>query len=252
MGFGLSSYATDNSTSSSSDSGGGLFGRRRDKEKTPTINQANKAYIRDLQADRAAGTLGMSEGQKDALTNRAMGTAGAATQSMLAQMPAGGDAAQQQALMRTAAAGLQNTAAQASANADQASEQQAANRAAELAAQEQQLFQRRQANRQYVLDMSEAGAQAAGAVMTGIAACWVAVALWGECERTQMARLHCRLSTGLFYSLYRRHGQDWANWLNAHPWAKPLVAPIWHYLAWRGRLRVKDAVLFAKRRHARI
>lgn len=251
MGFGLSQYGdTSGGSSSSSDSGGGLFSRRRDKEKTPTINQANKAYIRDLQADRAAGTLGMSEAQKDTLTNRAMGTAGAATQSMLAQMPASGDAAQQQALMRTAAAGLQNTAAQASANADLASEQQAANRAAELAAQEQALFQRRQQNRQFALDLSEAGGKAAGTVISGIAACWVAVALWGECERTQMARLHCRLSRGWFYSLYRQHGQDWADWLNAHPWAKPLVAPIWHYLAWRGKLRVADAVAFAKRRHA--
>lgn len=251
MGFGLSQYGdTSGSSSSDSNSGGGLFSRRRDKEKTPTINQANKAYIRDLQADRAAGTLGMSEAQKDTLTNRAMGTAGAATQSMLAQMPASGDAAQQQALMRTAAAGLQNTAAQASANADLASEQQAANRAAELAAQEQALFQRRQQNRQFALDLSEAGGKAAGAVISGIAACWVAVALWGECERTQMARLHCRLSRGWFYSLYRQHGQDWADWLNAHPWAKPLVAPIWHYLAWRGKLRVADAVAFAKRRHA--
>ena len=251
MGFGLSQYGdTSGSSSSSSDSGGGLFSRRRDKEKTPTINQANKAYIRDLQADRAAGTLGMSEAQKDTLTNRAMGTAGAATQSMLAQMPASGDAAQQQALMRTAASGLQNTAAQASANADLASEQQAANRAAETAAQEQALFQRRQANRQFALDVNGQAIEGLGYIADIVPWCWVAVALWGECERTQMARLHCRLSRGRFYEAYRQHGQDWADWLNAHPWAKPLVAPIWHYLAWRGKLRVADAVAFAKRRHA--
>lgn len=251
MGFGLSQYGdTSGSSSSSSDSGGGLFSRRRDKEKTPTINQASKAYIRDLQADRAAGTLGMSEAQKDTLTNRAMGTAGAATQSMLAQMPASGDAAQQQALMRTAASGLQNTAAQASANADLASEQQAANRAAELAAQEQALFQRRQANRQFALDVNGQAIEGLGYIADIVPWCWVAVALWGECERTQMARLHCRLSRGRFYDAYRTHGRAWAAWLNAHPWAKPLVAPIWHYLAWRGKLRVADAVAFAKRRHA--
>lgn len=242
MGLGLSSYSTDTSTDTSGD---GWLARRREArqerraDRQPGINRANKDYIKDLQEQRASGTLGLSEGQKDDMVAQSTGQAGAATQSMLAQMPPSGDLASQQALMRTAAGGMQNAVAQASHNADIASQKQAANKASELAAQEQALFQRRQANRQFVMDLSEAGGKAAGAVISGIAACWVAVALWGECERTQMARLHVRLSHGRFYDAYRKHGRAWAAWLDRHPWAKPLIAPIWYYLAWQGERTVR-------------
>jgi hypothetical protein len=242
MGLGLSSYAGyDDSSDSSSD---GWLARRRERraERQPSINRANKDYIKDLQAQRAAGTLGLSEGQKDDMVAQATGQAGAATQSLLAQMPPSGDQASQQALMRTAASGMQNAVTQAKANADMASQQQAANKAAELAAQEQPFFARRAANRKFVYDIHGDSIAAAGNVIGGAAgaaggaavACWVAVALWGECERTRMARLHVKLSRGVFYDAYRKYGRAWARWLNTHPWAKPLVAPIWYYLAWRG------------------
>jgi hypothetical protein len=213
-------------------------------ERQKAVWRENRDWIQELQGKRAAGTLGMSEGQIDNAVAQGMGTAGAATQSMLAQMPASGDQAQQQALMRTAAGGLQNTSAQLKQGADLASQQMAANQTAEINAQEQALFARRAKNRDFALDALGKAGEVAGRIVT--ATCWVAVALWGECERTQMARLHCRLSSGPFYSAYRTHGKVWASWLNAHPWAKPLVTPIWRYLAWQGQRRFDNAVQHAK------
>lgn len=229
MGLGLSSYATEPAP-----------------ERQKAIWRENRDWIKELQAKREAGTLGMSEGQIDNAVAQGQGIAGAQTQALLAQMPPSGDAAQQQALMRTAADGMQNNTAQLKRNADLASQQMAANQTAELAAQEQGLFARRAKNRDQANAFHASNVEGAGAVMGGVAAmCWVAVALWGECERTQMARLHCRLSSGPFYRAYKKHGLAWARWLTAHTWAKPLVTPIWAYLAWQGKRHFAAAVQHA-------
>lgn len=135
------------------------------------INKKNREYISDLSDQRAAGELGMSDAQKDALISRGTEAAGAQTQAALQQAAQGGagmDAGSQQRLFQSAVGGLQNAATQASANADLASEQQAANKSAELAAQEQALFARRKDKRDYFTNLAGKAIEIGGsAAMAG-------------------------------------------------------------------------------------
>jgi hypothetical protein len=69
------------------------------------------------------------------------------------------------------------------------------------------------------------GIMAAGALIGGIGLlmCWVAEEIFGKThEKT-------------FLQMYSKHGQTWARWLNKNPWAKPIIRPIWEYMAWRGK-----------------
>lgn len=200
------------------------------------INKQNRQYIKDLSDDRAAGTLGMSDAQKDAQINRSTEAAGAQTQAAIqqaAQAGLAGSPGQAQALFQGATSGLQNAATQASANADLASEQQAANRAAELAAQEQALFQRRKENREYVTNLTGQALEVAS--MAGMA-CWVAVALWGErSPRTRLARLWVNTHDNAFTRAYKRHGPTWARWVERSRLARAAAWLIWSVLARLGR-----------------
>ena len=200
------------------------------------INKQNRQYIKDLSDERAAGTLGMSDAQKDAQINRSTEAAGAQTQAAIqqaAQAGLAGSPGQAQALFQGATSGLQNAATQASANADLASEQQAANRAAELAAQEQALFQRRKENREYVTNLTGQALEAAS--LAGMA-CWVAVALWGERdERTLNARFWCKTHDNAFTRAYKRYGPTWARWVERSRLARAAAWLIWSVLARLGR-----------------
>lgn len=195
------------------------------------VGRKNREYIADLSDKRAAGQLGMTDAQKDSQINRATEAAGAQTQAALSQAAQmGGDPAQQQALFQSAVGGLQNTAAQASANADMASEQQAANRSAELSAQEQALFGRRKEKRDFFTDATGKAVEIAG---TAAMACWVAVALWGEHdERTRLARFWCLTHPdNVFVQIYTYYGQTWARWVARSRAARLLAWPIWTLLA---------------------
>jgi hypothetical protein len=63
-------------------------------------------------------------------------------------------------------------------------------------------------------------------------ACWVAEELYGSGDiRTIAARRYCRTHDNWFTRLYTKHGIAWAAWLKAHAWAKPIVEPIWYWMA---------------------
>lgn len=66
--------------------------------------------------------------------------------------------------------------------------------------------------------------------------CWVAEVLFGvNSQLTADARLWANTHDNWFTRLYRRHGQTWAAWLTAHPWAKPVVKPVWLAMAAAGK-----------------
>lgn len=74
------------------------------------------------------------------------------------------------------------------------------------------------------------------------AACWVADELYGvDSEAAQYARLYALSHDSPFLRLYKRKGKAWAAWLKSHPWAKPVVAPIWNAMAVRGRRMMREA-----------
>lgn len=61
-----------------------------------------------------------------------------------------------------------------------------------------------------------------------MAFCWVAEELYGvDDDRTHLARAWVARHDTPFTRAYREHGQSWSMWLRRHPWAKPLVQPIW-------------------------
>lgn len=199
------------------------------------LNASNIDYIAGQQQKRKDGTLGMSDAQKDATVARGQEQVGAATQAALSQMPmAGVDAGTQQRMFQSAAGGMQQALAQQKMGADLESQQQAANASAELNALEQGAFQRRKEKRDFGIEAAGKALEVAGTV--GMAACWVAVALWGEADpRTRLARLWCAENPSHpFVRLYRAHGQTWARWVKSSVVARALAWPLWRLLAWRG------------------
>lgn len=70
-------------------------------------------------------------------------------------------------------------------------------------------------------------------ILGGLLGCWVAAELFGERSiKTIAARHFCfRHNRSRLVRFYIRHGRAWAAWLRAHPWAKPLVRPIWSWMA---------------------
>lgn len=86
-----------------------------------------------------------------------------------------------------------------------------------------------------------AGAATGGALSAaggGALGCWVAEVLYGvDDPRTHLARAWVRAHPERsFVRLYQRHGKAWARWLEAHPWVKPLVQPIWDRM-WENAIR---------------
>lgn len=66
-------------------------------------------------------------------------------------------------------------------------------------------------------------------------ACWVAEELFGTNHiKTHLARLYASTTDTWFTRLYRKYGKSWAKWLSNHKWAKPIVKPIWEYMAYKG------------------
>jgi hypothetical protein len=67
----------------------------------------------------------------------------------------------------------------------------------------------------------------------GFMKCWVADELFGVNDvKTFFARYWCQHNPrNPFVRLYGRFGRGWADFLRAHPWAKPLVAPVWELMA---------------------
>lgn len=69
-----------------------------------------------------------------------------------------------------------------------------------------------------------------------IGKCWVADSLYGVgSPKAMQARLYANSHDTLFLRIYGRYGEGWAKWLDNHSWAKPLVRPIWDYMAYKGR-----------------
>lgn len=91
---------------------------------------------------------------------------------------------------------------------------------------------------------SLAGLAAMAAMM-----CWVAEELFGaKDERTIYARAWCyKHRNNWFVKLYGKYGRSWAAMLKRYPWAKPLVRPIWSWMAWKGK---KEFECEARRRHS--
>ena len=67
-----------------------------------------------------------------------------------------------------------------------------------------------------------------------IALCWVAREVlpgqWRDCRTYILFR-----APSWFRLWYAKNGEETAEWLHAHPWAKPLVRPLFRYFAWRGK-----------------
>jgi len=71
-------------------------------------------------------------------------------------------------------------------------------------------------------------------IVGGLAAlCWVADELFGVNDmRTWLARAWCYAHPDHpFVQRYRAEGREWAAWLRANPWAKPIVQPTWEWMA---------------------
>jgi len=87
---------------------------------------------------------------------------------------------------------------------------------------------------------AETGAATSAATSAApVAACWVAEELYGvDSPKTHQARLYARSHDSRFLRLYKNHGRAWADWLKKHPWAKPLVQPIWDRMAYKGRMMI--------------
>lgn len=223
----------------------GLWGRTKDffgNVKSGTadlfdpkgINRANVGYVQQQQAARAAGELGLTEAQKEAMVARGQEQVGAATSAALNQASLPNLSPDQRARLASGAiSGLQATLAQQKMGADMASQEQAANRSAELNALEQGLFQRRKEKRDFMVDA--AGKAIETGMTVGMAACWVAVALWGEEHpKTRLARYWCQEHDNAFTRAYTRHGQTWAGWVRRYRVARWAALPIWTALAYLG------------------
>ncbi len=82
----------------------------------------------------------------------------------------------------------------------------------------------------------EVGGGGAGAAGAAAALCWVAEELFGAFhDKTFYARRYANSADNWFIDLYRKYGKGWANWLKNNKWMKPIVQPIWEYMAFRGR-----------------
>lgn len=74
--------------------------------------------------------------------------------------------------------------------------------------------------------------------LPGLAAmsCWVAEELWGKNNlRTYYARKYTITISNWWTRLYRKYGEKWAMFLHKYPIFKPLVKPIWLWMARQGR-----------------
>jgi hypothetical protein len=67
--------------------------------------------------------------------------------------------------------------------------------------------------------------------------CWVADVLFGEgSDQAGHARLWARNNgSSPWIRLYARYGEAWAAWLEPRPWAQRIVAPIWRWMARKGK-----------------
>ena len=75
----------------------------------------------------------------------------------------------------------------------------------------------------------------AGALIDAAGACWVAEELYGvDHPKTHLARFWVMTHDNWFTRLYSKRGQSWAQRLENHPWAKPVVQPIWDVMAFLG------------------
>ncbi len=142
-------------------------------------------------------------------------------------------------LQRELAAGAGETVAQAAPGIEAVYEQKGlAERQAAMAALYAQQDRARE-NAQFWADklLPDMGdiAQIAGAVAGVAGACFVAEELYGVDDmRTHAARRYVATHDSPFLRAYRRHGRAWAAWLRRHPWAKPLVRPVWNAMAREG------------------
>lgn len=86
--------------------------------------------------------------------------------------------------------------------------------------------------------LGQAAGTAAGLAMM----CWVAEELYGaDDERTHAARRYATSHDTTFTRAYAKHGKAWAAWLRENEWAKPVVRPLWDWMAEQGRLMVEVA-----------
>lgn len=81
------------------------------------------------------------------------------------------------------------------------------------------------------------------AIPAGIAAlCWVADSLYGVGSlKAAQARLYANNHDTMFLRVYAKHGEGWAAWLDNHSWAKPIVKPVWDWMAYKGRKMMEVA-----------
>jgi hypothetical protein len=82
------------------------------------------------------------------------------------------------------------------------------------------------------------GASAAMSALIGLVSlCWVAEVLYGlNHPKTHAARRYALSHDTWFTRLYKKRGRRWAAILISYPWLKPVVRPIWDYMAYQGSL----------------
>ena len=73
-----------------------------------------------------------------------------------------------------------------------------------------------------------------GLMAAGLFGCWVAREVlpsrWKDCRTYVLFG-----SPRWFCKWYYENGEQAAEWLRAHPWAKAPLRPLFRYFAWRGR-----------------
>lgn len=85
------------------------------------------------------------------------------------------------------------------------------------------------------------GGKPSGKVIAGggvATPCWVAEELYGvNHPKTHAARLYVLRNDNWFTRLYKEHGKSWADIIKKYPWLKPVIQPIWDYMAYQGNGR---------------
>jgi hypothetical protein len=200
---------------------------------------------RELAENVEAGTAGMSEAEKR--QRRGLGEAAAvrAGQAAVEDVVGLQSPGQQTKSMMAIAKGASGTAAEKSYEMDLVSAQLAENRRLESKQDTNESAERTRAT----VDRFFTGAAemvGPGGTMTDragaiadyapllLALCWVAREVlpgqWRDCRTYILFRAPSR-----FRLWYAKNGEETAEWLHAHPWAKPLVRPLFRYFAWRGK-----------------
>lgn len=98
----------------------------------------------------------------------------------------------------------------------------------------------------YVHLLPEVGPMVTVFVGLSCSACWVAEELYGKNDiRTHHARLYTMVHDNFFNRMYKKNGIKWAAFLKRNNWLKPIIKPIWNFMAFKGE-QISNMYAFVK------